>query len=46
MIGRGLRGPLFGGTENCMVLNVEDNITNLPDYKSASTYFNEYYTEN
>jgi DNA repair protein RadD len=46
MIGRGLRGPLFGGTENCIVLNVEDNIMNLPDYKSASTYFNEYYSEN
>ena len=46
MIGRGIRGPLFDGTERCTILNVEDNITNLPDYKSASTYFNEYYSSN
>ena len=44
MIGRGIRGPLFGGTEKCIVLNVEDNITNLPDYRNASTYFNKYYS--
>jgi len=29
MIGRGLRGPLNGGTERCLVLNVEDNIENF-----------------
>ena len=26
MIGRGLRGPLFGGTEECLVVDVDDNI--------------------
>ncbi len=26
MIGRGLRGPLNGGTDRCLILNVEDNI--------------------
>jgi superfamily II DNA or RNA helicase len=26
MIGRGLRGPLNGGTEYCLVVNVEDNV--------------------
>jgi DNA repair protein RadD len=26
MIGRGLRGPEFGGTEECIILNCEDNI--------------------
>jgi DNA repair protein RadD len=26
MIGRGLRGPLFGGTEECLVIDVDDNI--------------------
>jgi len=25
MVGRGLRGPEFGGTETCLILNVEDN---------------------
>ena len=44
MIGRGIRGPLFGGTDDCLILNVEDNMTNLPDYQSASTYFNQYFS--
>ena len=26
MIGRGMRGPRFGGTEKCLVIDVEDNI--------------------
>ncbi len=26
MIGRGMRGPEFGGTEKCLVIDVEDNI--------------------
>ena len=29
MIGRGLRGPKNGGTERCLILNVEDNIENF-----------------
>lgn len=28
MVGRGLRGPLNGGDERCLILNVEDNIEN------------------
>ncbi|MFJ1802687.1 sacsin N-terminal ATP-binding-like domain-containing protein [Streptomyces sp. NPDC088180] len=28
MIGRGLRGPGNGGKETCLILNVQDNITN------------------
>jgi DNA repair protein RadD len=26
MIGRGMRGPRFGGTENCQVVDIKDNI--------------------
>jgi superfamily II DNA or RNA helicase len=26
MIGRGMRGPTFGGTEECLVVDVADNI--------------------
>ena len=26
MIGRGLRGPLNGGSDRCLILNVQDNI--------------------
>ena len=29
MIGRGLRGPLNGGDDRCLILNVRDNITNF-----------------
>ncbi|MFE1012395.1 DEAD/DEAH box helicase [Streptomyces sp. NPDC058794] len=29
MIGRGLRGPLNGGKETCLILNVRDNIQNF-----------------
>ena len=29
MIGRGLRGPLNGGDERCLILNVRDNIQNF-----------------
>ena len=43
MVGRGIRGPLFNGTDHCIVLNVEDNIRNLPNYVDASVYFNEFY---
>lgn len=43
MIGRGLRGPLFGGTDRTTVVNVQDNLTNLPHFKSAFVYFNQFF---
>lgn len=43
MVGRGIRGPLFKGTDHCVLLNVQDNIKNLPNYVDASVYFNEFY---
>lgn len=43
MIGRALRGPKFQGTENALVINVEDNLENLPDFKSAFTHYNEFF---
>lgn len=38
MIGRGLRGPLNGGKETCLILNVRDNIVNF-DTALAFTQF-------
>ncbi|MFD0851219.1 DEAD/DEAH box helicase family protein [Actinomadura adrarensis] len=38
MIGRGLRGPKNGGKETCLILDVDDNITNY-DKKLAFTEF-------
>lgn len=43
MIGRGLRGSMFGGTEFTTIVNVDDNIQNLPDFRSAFTYFNDFF---
>jgi DNA repair protein RadD len=43
MIGRGLRGSLFGGTASTTIVNVTDNIENLPDFKNAFTYFNGFF---
>lgn len=38
MIGRGLRGPLNGGEDTCLILNVSDNIANF-DTRLAFTQF-------
>jgi superfamily II DNA or RNA helicase len=38
MVGRGLRGPLNGGKEECLIVDVEDNIENF-DFELA---FNEF----
>ena len=43
MIGRGLRGSKVGGTDNVILVDVRDNISNLPDAQSAFTFFNEFY---
>ena len=43
MVGRGLRGPLMGGTDNCLIVNVEDNISNMPEVDDAFGFFNEFY---
>lgn len=45
MIGRGLRGPAIGGTANCKVINVIDNIVGLPSDDSIYDYFEEYWTD-
>ena len=39
MIGRGLRGEKMGGTKDCKILNVVDNIMNMPQATQAFTYF-------
>lgn len=40
MIGRGLRGPLFGGTTDCVIFNCADSFVNT-DLKPAHELFNE-----
>ena len=36
MVGRGLRGPLIGGTPTCSIVEVEDNIENFADDQRLS----------
>ena len=43
MIGRGLRGKLMGGTDECYLIDVKDNIINMPDADQAFVYFDDFY---
>ena len=43
MLGRGLRGPKFGGKTECLLIDLKDNLLGLPDEKSCFTLFNNYY---
>lgn len=44
MIGRGLRGELMGGLADCVVVDVLDNLVNMPAAAQAFTYFNDFYS--
>ena len=43
MIGRGLRGPAIGGTEECKIVDLIDNITGFGNEDKVYEYFDEYY---
>ncbi|MDB4644227.1 DEAD/DEAH box helicase [bacterium] len=45
IIGRGLRGPLLGGTDVCDIYTVVDNIVDLPDNNDIYSYFDEYFAQ-
>jgi superfamily II DNA or RNA helicase len=42
MLGRGLRGPLMGGNEECLLIDVDDNLA-VFNNESAFTHFNDYW---
>jgi DNA repair protein RadD len=44
MIGRGLRGKLMGGEDHCDIIDVHDNILNMPTASEAYTFFDKYFT--
>jgi DNA repair protein RadD len=44
MIGRGLRGPALGGKERCLIVNVRDNISNLPSVNEMYRIFDAYWS--
>jgi DNA repair protein RadD len=43
MIGRGLRGPAIGGKAKCLIVNVRDNIVNLPGIDAMYRIFDDYW---
>ena len=43
MVGRGLRGPLNGGTKNCLVLDVQD--LGLPDDVQSYSRVKKWWTD-
>jgi len=43
MIGRGLRGPEIGGTLECDIITVVDNLIGLPNPTEMFHYFDEYF---
>lgn len=42
MLGRGLRGPLMGGNEECILIDIDDNLQEF-DNETAFSYFNDYW---
>ncbi len=42
MLGRGLRGPMMGGNEKCLLVDIEDNLQAF-DNESAFLHFNDYW---
>lgn len=45
IIGRGLRGPIIGGTDYCEIYTVFDNILDLPENNEIYSYFDDYFQE-
>ncbi len=43
MVGRGLRGPLNGGTEECLIVDINDNLDNFPDLELVYDKVNEWF---
>ncbi len=42
MLGRGLRGPLMGGNEECTLIDIDDNLRAF-DNETAFSHFNDYW---
>lgn len=42
MIGRGLRGPQMGGNEECLLIDIEDNVNSF-NYELAFSHFDNYW---
>ena len=45
MIGRGLRGPEVGGNEECILVDIKDNIIGLPNERGTFTMYRDNYSK-
>lgn len=45
MIGRGLRGPEVGGNEECILVDIKDNIEGLPNERKTFTMYRDNYSK-
>jgi len=43
MIGRGIRGPKMGGTPNCILVDMEDNLLGYPSERQAFKFFDNHW---
>ena len=43
MIGRGMRGPAIGGTQDCKIIDVKDNIEGFGNQEDIYESFSEYW---
>jgi DNA repair protein RadD len=46
MIGRGMRGPAFGGTDECLVIDVDDNLVHVDGRRlsTVSLHYTDYWS--
>ncbi len=44
MIGRGIRGIKMGGTADCRLIDLEDNLVGYPSEQQAFNFFNDYWS--
>lgn len=44
MLGRGLRGPMMGGQEECLLVDIRDNLNSF-DNEKAFSYFDSYWNK-
>lgn len=43
MLGRGIRGPKLNGNDECILIDIKDNLIGLPDERECFTLFDKYY---
>ena len=45
MLGRGLRGPMMGGNEECLLIDIDDNLESYTNESMAFRFFDNYWNK-